>query len=112
MMKTQNMDYKELKSWRLKHKFKQPTLAKIIGQASIAISKIERGIRNITPAEEKLLENFIRDVDAKESSKNSLELHFTQDEWNKIVRLAVEDNTPNPIDWIVKKIRNYISMHD
>jgi len=101
----------QLKSWRKKNGFTQSEVADVIGQTPVVISKIERGTRKISPAEEKLLENFIKSIDATSQNKNAFELYFTPNEWSQITKLAVSDGIPEPVKWIVSKIKNYIAMH-
>jgi len=105
------MDASEIREWRIKHGYSQSELAKVIGQKPIAVSKIECGNRLISPAEQKLLENFIRSIDAKDQDKDPIELCFTKEEWSKLSSISFSEGFTDAKQWIVSKIKNYIAMH-
>ena len=103
-----------LRTWRRREGMTQEQLGKLIGLQKVAITKIEGGQRQISAAEQKLLQLLIHGHDPFHTPRidaRKTELSFTEEEWTLIHRTAKREGHEDAKQWIVNKIRSYLRMN-
>ncbi len=104
------MNGTELKNWREKHpELTQKQVAEWLGlSGNNAVYKIEKGLRKIKPAEEKILRDMMAMYDAKVNPE-STDFNFTPAEMSQMSRYAKTDGIADPKDWANLKIKAYLA---
>lgn len=103
------MDGAKLKAWRIKNKLTQKQIGEWLGLAqNNAVYKIEKGLRKITVAEERILLEKMA-MSESEISKVSHNFEFSDEEISKLTKLASADGVNDPILWARLKIKAYLA---
>lgn len=103
----------DLREWRRAEGLTQAELGAMIGLDKYAITTMETGRRNISPAEQRLLRLLIRgEMPFSSSSRSGYapQIDFTEAEWAIMTRIAHREGYHSPRPWIVAKIRAYLAM--
>ncbi|WOO40409.1 helix-turn-helix transcriptional regulator [Rubellicoccus peritrichatus] len=99
-----------LKEWRKEQKMTQTEMGSLMGWEKLVVTNIETGRRKISDAEQRLLKLLIHGELPFNAPVSDDVLEFDQDEWGLIHRMAQREGYSDAKDWIVSKIRAYLSM--
>lgn len=91
----------------------QDDVAKLLGIAQTAVSKIENGSRSLSDSEKKLLDWYFFGIVPPRVATITPDLQgvleFDDAEWRMIGIMAARDGNKTPGQWIASRIRDYIA---
>lgn len=104
---TEDITPEQLRAWRKEHGLTQTALGDKIGLDKVAISNIETGRRGISPAEQRLLLQIMRN---QQADSDEWRLKFTAEQWKDVLIRSRREGFEDPTSWIAAKIRAYLAM--